>query len=116
MENNIYKKEDLVNMLAEKTGFFKHNMLDVCNALEDIILECFQSATFEHPSELRLAPGVILVGTRKPEGKALDPRDRSEIVSPEKVVPSAVFKPSIRLKLYKKPKGYKKKGRKSKKV
>ena len=112
MEDNIFKKEDLVEMLHKKTGFYKKNMLEVANALEEIILECFQAATFEHPSELHLAKGVVLVGTRKPSGAAIDPRDRSEIVSPEKVIPSAVFKQSVRLKLYKKPKGYKKKNKK----
>jgi hypothetical protein len=61
---------------------------------------------------LHLAPGVVLVGKRKPAGEAKDPRTGETIISPEKVIPSAVFKQSIRLKLYKKPKGYKKKNKK----
>ena len=112
MDSNIFKKEDLVDLLHEKTGFYKKNMLEVVNALEEIILECFQAATFEHDSELHLAPGVVLVGKRKPPCEATDPRTGESIISPEKVIPSAVFKQSIRLKLYKKPKGYKKKGKK----
>lgn len=109
MDNNVFKKDDLVNMLHDKTGFYKKHMLEVANALEEIILECLRAATFEHNSELQLAPGVVLVGTRKPAGEAKDPRTGEVIVSPEKVIPSAIFKQSIRLKLYKKPKGYKKK-------
>ena len=112
MADNIFKKEDLVDLLHEKTGFYKKNMVEVADALEEIILECFQAATFEHDSELRLAPGVVLVGKRKPAGEAVDPRTGETIVSPEKVIPSAIFKQSIRLKLYKKPKGYKKKNKK----
>jgi hypothetical protein len=108
----IMKKEDLAAELADRCGFYKKNMRDVTNVLADIIIEHFSTATFDEPSELHLAPGLVLVGTRKPEGKSIDPRDRSEIVSPEKVIPSAVFKPSLRLKLYKKPKGYKKKTKK----
>lgn len=96
----IMKKPELTNELAERTGFYKKNMKDVVNALSDIVEEHFQTAEFGADSELHLAPGVVLVGTRKPEGKAIDPRDRSEIISPEKVVPSAVFKQSIRKKLY----------------
>jgi nucleoid DNA-binding protein len=107
--DNVFKKDDLVDMLHEKTGFYKKHMLEVANALEEIILECFQAATFEHDSELQLAPGVVLVGHRKPAGEAKDPRTGETILSPEKVIPSATFKQSIRLKLYKKPKGYKKK-------
>ena len=110
--SNIYKKEDLAGMLAKETGFYKKNMISVMDAFEKIILECLQSATFESNSEIHLAPGVVIVGTRKPEGKSIDPRDRSEIVTPEKVIPSAIFKQSIRLKLYKKPKVYKKKSKK----
>jgi hypothetical protein len=111
----IMKKEELACELADRCGFYKKNMREVTNALADIIIEHFNTATFEEPSELHLAPGLVLVGTRKPEGVSIDPRDRSEIVSPEKVIPSAVFKPSLRLKLYKQPKGYKKK-KKTKKV
>lgn len=110
--SNIYKKEDLVDMLAEKTGFYKMNMREVANALEDVILECLQSATFESDSELQLAPGVVLVGTRKAEGKAKDPRTGEVVISPEKVVPSAIFKQSIRRKLFVQPKGYQKKNKK----
>lgn len=110
MENNIFKKEDLVDMLHEKTGFYKRNMLEVANALEEIILECLQAATFEHDSELRLAPGVLIMGHRKPAGEAKDPRTGSPVLSPEKVIPKAVFKPSIRKKLYVQPKKKSKKG------
>ena len=110
----IMKKKELADELAERCGFFKKNMKVVVDALADIVIEHFETAEFGKPSEFHLAPGVILVGTRKPEGVALDPRDRSEVVSPEKVIPSAVFKPSIRLKLYKtkKPHMYQKKDKK----
>lgn len=108
----IMKKEDLAIELAERCGFYRKNTRELVNVLSDIIIEHFKTATLDEPSELHLAPGLVLVGTRKPEGKSIDPRDRSEVVSPEKVIPSAIFKPSLRLKLYKKPKGYKKKGKK----
>lgn len=108
----IMKKEDLAIELADRTGFYRKNTRELVNELADIIIEHFSTAKFDEPSELHLAPGLVLVGTRKPEGISIDPRDRSEVVSPEKVIPSAVFKPSLRLKLYKKPKGYKKKSKK----
>lgn len=106
----IMKKDDLVSELAERTGFYKKNMRDVVEALADIVIESFQTAEFGADSELHLAPGVVLVGKRKPAGEAKDPRNGEVIISPEKVIPSAVFKQSVRLKLYKKPKTYKKKG------
>ena len=108
----IMKKAELVDELAARTGFFKKNMLEVANALADIIEEHFQMAEFGADSELHLAPGVVLCGERKPEGESIDPRDRSTIITPEKVIPYAVFKQSIRQKLYKKSSYYKKKNKK----
>ena len=105
----IMKKSELVDELSARTGFYKKNMKEVVDALSDIIEEHFQTAEFGADSELHLAPGVVLKGTRKPAGEAKDPRTGEAIISPEKVIPSATFKQSIRLKLYKKPKGYKKK-------
>ena len=105
----IMKKAELVDELAARTGFYKKNMKEVVDALSDIIEEQFQTAELGADSELHLAPGVVLVGHRKPAGEAKDPRTGEMIISPEKVIPSATFKQSIRLKLYKKPKGYKKK-------
>lgn len=106
------KKPELVDELAARTGFYKRNMREVVDALADIIIEHFETAEFDADSELHLAPGVVLIGKRKKAGEAKDPRTGEMIVSPEKVIPSATFKQSIRLKLYKKPKGYKKKNKK----
>ena len=105
----VMKKQELIDELASRTGFYKKNMAEVVDALADIIEDQFKNATLKEQSELHLAPGVVLVGTRKPAGEAKDPRTGEVIISPEKVVPSAVFKQSIRWKLFKKPKGYKKK-------
>lgn len=94
------KKQELIDELADRTGFFKKNMKDVVDALEDIVVENLQTATFEQNSEFHIAPGVVICGRRTPEHESLNPQDRSTIITPEKVVPYAVFKPSIRQKLY----------------
>ncbi|MGN5455191.1 MAG: HU family DNA-binding protein [Candidatus Kurthia intestinigallinarum] len=107
----VIKKPELIDILAEKTGFYKCNMKVVVDALADIVIENLQTATFEQDSEFHLAPGVVIMGKRVPEREAKDPRTGGMVMSPEKVIPRAVFKPSVRLKLYKKPKGYKKKGK-----
>ena len=107
----IMKKSGLIDELADRTGFFKKNMKEVVDALSDIIIEHFETAEFGANSELHLAPGVVLVGTRKPKGEAKDPRTGEIVISPEKVVPSAVFKQSVRQKLYKKSKYNKKRNK-----
>ena len=103
----IMKKPQLTEELHKRTGFYKKHMKEVVDALADIVIEQLQTATFEEDSEFHISPGH-----RKPEQESIDPRDRSVVTTPEKVVPYAVFKPTARLKLYKKPKGYKKKGKK----
>ena len=108
----IMKKEALACELAARCGFYKKNMRLVVDELANIIIEQLQTAEFDKDSELYLAPGVVVIGHRVPEREAKDPRTGEIIMSPEKVIPHAVFKPSVRLKLYKKPKGYKKKGKK----
>ena len=106
----IMKKQELIDELATRTGFFKKNMKDVVEALSNIIIEHFETAEFGLDSELHLAPGVVLTGIRKPAGEAKDPRTGEMILSPEKVLPKAVFKQSIRKKLYVQPKKKNKKG------
>lgn len=100
----IMKKPELVEELAARTGFYKKNMKIVVDALADIVEEHFLTAEFGADSELHVAPGVLLCGERKPEQESIDPRDRSTIITPEKVLPYAVFKQSIRKKLYEQPK------------
>ena len=103
------KKDDIVDELASRTNFFKKHIREIVEAYSDIVIEHFETAELGADSEFHVAPGIVLVGKRKPAGEAKDPRTGEVIISPEKVLPSAVFKQSIRLKLYKKPKGYKKK-------
>ena len=107
----IIRKDDLVDLLAEKTSFYKHNMREVVAALEEIILESLQSSTFEEDSELHLAKGFRVCARRVPEGEAKDPRTGEIIVSPEKTIPYAVFTQTFRKKLFEQPKT-KKKGKK----
>ena len=106
------KKDDLAIEIAERSGFFRKNTREMVDILADIIVEHFQTATLEQDSELYIAPGVVLVGKRKPACEAKDPRTGETIISPEKVIPSAIFKQSIRQKLYKKSNYYKKKNKK----
>jgi nucleoid DNA-binding protein len=100
----IMKKDEIVDELAVRTPFFKKNLREIVNAFSDIIIEHFQTAEFGADSELHLAPGVVLIGKRKPAGEAKDPRNGDKVISPEKVIPSAIFKQSIRKKLYVQPK------------
>lgn len=97
----VMKKKDLIDELSSRTGFYKKNMEQIVNALSDVIIEHFSTAEFGEDSELHLAPGVVLCGERKPEGETINPKTQLMAISPERVVPYAVFKQSVRQKLYK---------------
>ena len=97
--DRIMKKPELVDELAARTGFYKKNMKDVVDALADIVTEHFKTATYDEDSELHIAPGVLICGHRTSEHESVDPRNRETIITPEKVRPYEVFKPSIRQKL-----------------
>ena len=100
----IMKKQELIDELSARTGFYKKDMSVVVNALADIVIEHFKLAEVDEPSELHIAPGVVLGGKRVPAHEAIDPRNRETIITPEKVIPFAIFKSSVRQKLYVKPK------------
>ena len=105
----VMKKPELIDELSKRTGFYKKNMKDVVDALADIVVEHFETATYDEPSELHIAPGVLICGRRTPEHESINPQNRETVITPEKVVPYAKSKPSIRQKLYAQPKGYQKK-------
>lgn len=106
----IIKKDELIDLLAEKTSFYKQNMREVVVALEEIILESLKAATFEQDSEIHLAKGVRICARRVAAGEAKDPRTGEMIISPEKTIPYAVFTPTLRKKLRVEPKKKNKKG------
>lgn len=108
----IMKKQELIAELAARTNFYKCNMKIVVDALEDIIIEHFNTAELGKNSELYLAPGLVLVGTRKPACEVVDPRTGEIVMGSERVVPSALFKQSLKQKLYKKSSYYKVKRKK----
>lgn len=105
----IMKKDEIVDELASRTNFFKKNIRDIVDALQDIIVEHFETAEIGANSEFYLAPGIVLVGVRKPAGEAKNPKTGETVLSPEKVIPKVTFKTSLRQKLYNKSKYYKKK-------
>ena len=108
----IMKKQEIIDEIAVRTNFFKVNVKSMVEALQDIIVEHFETAEIGANSEFYLAPGIVLVGVRKPAGEAKNPKTGETVLSPEKVIPKVTFKTSLRQKLYKKSKYYKKKNNK----
>ena len=93
------KQKDVINELKERTGFYKYNIEELFLALEDIIVENMNMATYDEPSEIILFTGWRLGAKRMPERPYCDPRDLSEIITPEKLIPYCRVKQSFRQKI-----------------
>ena len=98
----VLKRKELVDILAEKTDFYKYNVEKFLDALDEVIVENMSVATKTEPSEIHLSHGFVFGGRYSPKREARDPRDGSIITTPEKYIPYARFKPSFRKKINKK--------------
>lgn len=98
----VLKRKQLVDILSERTGFYKHNIDTMLDALDDVIVENMSTATKTEPSEIHLSLGFVFGGRFAPRREAKDPRDGSVIMTPAKYIPYAKFKPSFRKKINKK--------------
>lgn len=92
-------QKDIVNELNERTGFYKKNIRTLLDALEDIIIENMNMATYDKPSEIALFTGWRLGAKRVPERPYCDPRNREEIITPEKLIPHCKLKQSFRQRI-----------------
>lgn len=96
MITSYMTQEDVIDELKNRTGFYKNNLQDVMDALDDIIVEHMNTATIEEPSEMRLFKSWRLGGKRLPEREVKDPRDGSSVITKEKIVPYCKFKQSFK--------------------
>lgn len=90
---------DVVDMLAKKTGYYKYQIREVMDALEEIIYENMQTATYDEPSECRLFFGFILGAKRIPARKKRHPYSQEMVDIVEHLNPYATFKKTFRKKI-----------------
>ena len=98
----VMQRQELVDELALRTGFYKINLNEILDALDDIIVENMSMATKKEPSEIRLSLGFVFGGRYSPKHEAKDPRNGETIITPAKYIPYAKFSPSFRKKINKK--------------
>ena len=101
MVKNYMTQDDVVDELKERTGYYKNNIRILLDALDDIIVEHMSTATYDEPSEMRLFKGWRLGAKRVPERQSYDPRNRDEIITPEKLIPYCKLKQSFRQRINK---------------
>ena len=98
----VLKRKQLVDELAGRTGFYKRNVEEMLDALDDIIVENMSTATKTEPSEIHLSHGFVFGGRFSPKRQVRDPRNGDMVMTPAKYIPYARFKTSFRQKINKK--------------
>lgn len=94
-------REQMIAKVAEKANYWKKDVRNVFNALEDVILECFGEISDEEPISIRILPGFALQGYVVPERERIDPRDRKPIICPPTVKVSAKYSDLFKEKIQK---------------
>jgi len=97
----VLKRKQLVDELAKRTNFYKHNLNEILDALDDIIVENMSMATKTEPSEIHLSLGFVFGGRYTPKREVRDPRNGNVVMTPAKYIPYARFKTSFRKKINK---------------
>lgn len=95
----VLKKNEIVDELNARTGFYKKNLIEILMALDDIIVENMKEATEDCPSEMYLSNGFVFGGRYSPSHEVRDPRNGNTVVTPAKFIPYARFKTSFRKKI-----------------
>jgi nucleoid DNA-binding protein len=90
---------DVVDILAKKTGYYKYQIREVIDALEETIYENMQTATYDEPSECRLFFGFVLGAKRVPAKKKRHPYSQEMVDIVEHLNPYVTFKKTFRKKI-----------------
>ena len=98
----VLKRKELVDELASRTNFYKKNIDEILDALDDVIVENMSAATKKEPSEIHLSLGFVFGGRYSPKHEARDPRTGETVITPAKYIPYARFSPHFRKKINKK--------------
>ena len=95
----LMRRDDVIDELHERTGFYKKNLRDVMAALEDIIVENMTMATIDEPSEVRPFFGWKIGAKVIPEHQAKDPRNGEIVTASERFSPYCRFAQNFKMHL-----------------
>lgn len=97
----ILKRYEIVRELAKRSGMHIKEIDKIWPALESMFVDCLNKAALDDDVEIHIAKGLIIGARIVPEHAGKDPRDQSDIVVPEKVIPYAKFSHRFKEKINK---------------
>ena len=92
----IINREQLIKRLAEKSGFYQKDIKNVFQALDEVILECFDEVTDSEDIMVQLVTGIKIGCSVVPPRDRVDPRTYEPIVVGETVKPKTRFSEDFR--------------------
>lgn len=94
-----FKREDVITVLHEKSGYYKKDLRKVIDALGDSLVAIMATAQVDDPVEIRLFDGFYVQATREPERPATDPRTGETITAREKIKPHVNIRRSFKWRI-----------------
>ena len=94
-----FKREDVVTVLREKSGYYKKDLRKVLDALEETLIAIMATAQIDDPVEIRLFDGFYVQAKREPERPAADPRTGENIIAREKIKPNVNIRRSFKWRI-----------------
>ena len=73
-------REQLIRKVAEASGYYQKDVRCVFNAIEDVVLECFDDIDEDNPISVRLLSFLALNGTIWGERERVNPQNREPII------------------------------------
>lgn len=97
--DKILKKQDLIDELANRTGFYKYNIETFLTELENLVIDVMQDASIDDNMEMKLIPGITIGARRVAPREVRNPRDNTTLMAPERIIPYAKFSQFFRYKI-----------------
>lgn len=76
----VVTREDMVEMLAEKSGYWKKDIRILLQHMDDLVFELLCEVTDEEEVSIQLVRGFKAICTPIPQRGRKDPRDQSDII------------------------------------
>lgn len=87
----IISREDLITRLSENSGYYKKDIKNLLQSLDEVVIDCFSDVTDDEEIIVQLIKGIRCGVKIIPERQRKDPRSQDDIICPPCCKPFARF-------------------------
>ena len=92
-------REAFIKRLSEKSGYWQKDVRSLLQAMDEVIVECFDEATEENEVTLQLVEGIKLCCKIMPERERVHPSTQEPIICEPSTKPFVRFSEGFRDKI-----------------